>query len=96
MTAAALTPSAPRSLALSEHRNLRIATLSLLYFAQGLPFGFIEVAMLGPQEATIVVRRSLEHDMAKLHRFGFQIATQSLFVSQFDRRLCCRARIVVR
>ena len=46
MTAAALTPSAPRSLALSEHRNLRIATLSLLYFAQGLPFGFIEVAML--------------------------------------------------
>lgn len=40
--------------------------------------GFIEVAMLGPQEATIVVRRSLEHDMAKLHRFGFQIATMAI------------------
>ncbi|NJS15210.1 MAG: MFS transporter [Sphingopyxis sp.] len=35
-----------RSFALTEHRNLRIATLFLLYFAQGLPFGFIEFAML--------------------------------------------------
>lgn len=32
--------------ALTEHRNLRITTLFLLYFAQGLPFGFIEFAML--------------------------------------------------
>jgi MFS transporter, PAT family, beta-lactamase induction signal transducer AmpG len=32
--------------ALTEHRNLRLATLFLLYFAQGLPFGFIEFAML--------------------------------------------------
>lgn len=39
--------------------------------------GFIEAAMLGPQEATIVVRRPLAHDMAKLHRFGFQIATMA-------------------
>ncbi len=37
--------------------------------------GFIEAAMPGPQEATIVVRRPLAHDMAKLHRFGIQIAT---------------------
>jgi PAT family beta-lactamase induction signal transducer AmpG len=36
----------PRWLALSEHPNLRIATLFLLYFAQGLPLGFIEFAML--------------------------------------------------
>ena len=40
--------------------------------------GFIEAAMLGPQEATIVVRRPLAHDMAKLHRFGFQIATMAV------------------
>ena len=40
--------------------------------------GFIEAAMLGPQEATIVVRRPLAHDMAKLHRFGFQIATMAI------------------
>lgn len=45
MTAAALTPSAPRSLALSEHRNLRIATLFLLYAAQGLPIGLIDFAL---------------------------------------------------
>ena len=32
--------------ALTEHHNLRTATLFLLYFAQGLPFGFIEFAML--------------------------------------------------
>ena len=40
--------------------------------------GFIEAAMLGPQEATIVVRRPLAHDMAKLHRFGFQITTMAI------------------
>ena len=40
--------------------------------------GFIEAAMLGPQEATILVRRPLAHDMAKLHRFGFQIATMAI------------------
>lgn len=45
MTAAALTPSAPRSLALSEHRNLRIATLFLLYVSQGLPFGLIDYGL---------------------------------------------------
>jgi len=36
--------------------------------------GYIDAAMKGPHEATIVVRRHLENDMAKLHRFGFQIA----------------------
>ncbi len=40
--------------------------------------GFIEAAMLGPQEATIVVRRPLAHDVAKLHRFGLQIATMAV------------------
>ena len=40
--------------------------------------GFVEAAMLGPQEATILVRRSLTHDMAKLHRFGFQIAAMAV------------------
>ena len=36
--------------------------------------GYIDAAMKGPQEATILVRRPLGNDMAKLHRFGFQIA----------------------
>ena len=40
--------------------------------------GFIEATMLGPQEATILVRRPLAHDMAKLHRFGFQIAAMAI------------------
>ena len=40
--------------------------------------GFIEAAMPGPQEKMIVVRRPLAHDMAKLHRFGFQIATMAI------------------
>jgi len=40
--------------------------------------GFIEAAMLGPQEARILVRRPLAHDMAKLHRFGFQIAAMAV------------------
>jgi len=36
--------------------------------------GYIDAAMKGPHEATILVRRPLENDMAKLHQFGFQIA----------------------
>jgi len=36
--------------------------------------GYIDAAMKGPHEATILVRRQLENDMAKLHQFGFQIA----------------------
>ncbi len=36
--------------------------------------GMIEVSMRGPHGATILVLRTLEHDMANLHRFGFQIA----------------------
>ena len=40
--------------------------------------GFIEVAMLGPHETTILVRRPLMHDMAKLHRFGYQIAAMAI------------------
>jgi hypothetical protein len=45
MTEATLTLSAPRALALSEHRNLRFAMLFLLYFAQGLPFGLTDFAL---------------------------------------------------
>lgn len=44
---AATAPTAAPSLALSEHRNLRIATLFLLYMAQGLPLGFINFALPG-------------------------------------------------
>ncbi len=36
---------APPVLTLSEHRNLRFATLFLLYFAQGLPFGLIDFSL---------------------------------------------------
>lgn len=46
MATQALPALTPTSLALTEHRNLRIATLFLLYVAQGLPLGFIEFAML--------------------------------------------------
>ena len=35
----------PPSLALSEHRHLRMATLFLLYVAQGLPLGLMEFAL---------------------------------------------------
>ena len=46
MTDATIALGAPsRSLALSEHRTLRIVTLFLLYFAQGLPFGLIDFAL---------------------------------------------------
>ena len=46
MTDAAIALGAPsRSLALSEHRNLRFGVLFLLYFAQGLPFGLIDFAL---------------------------------------------------
>lgn len=45
MTAAALASVPSRSRALSEHRTLRIVTLFLLYFAQGLPFGLIDFAL---------------------------------------------------
>lgn len=45
MTAAALARTTSRPLALSEHRNLRMATLFLLYVAQGLPFGLFQVAI---------------------------------------------------
>jgi MFS transporter, PAT family, beta-lactamase induction signal transducer AmpG len=41
----ALSMPAP-SLALSEHRTLRMTTLFLLYVAQGLPFGLIDFALL--------------------------------------------------
>ena len=40
----ALTAS-PRSLALSEHRNLRFITLFLLYVSQGIPFGLIDYGL---------------------------------------------------
>jgi MFS transporter, PAT family, beta-lactamase induction signal transducer AmpG len=40
-------PMPAPSLALSEHRGLRIATLFLLYIAQGLPLGFINFALPG-------------------------------------------------
>ncbi len=46
MTNAAIATNAPSSLALVEHRNLRMATLFLLYVAQGLPFGLIDFALL--------------------------------------------------
>lgn len=46
MATQALPALTPTSFALTEHRNLRIATLFLLYVAQGLPLGFIEFAML--------------------------------------------------
>ena len=36
--------------------------------------GYIEATMKGPHEATILVRRQLKNDIAKLHQFGFQIA----------------------
>lgn len=43
MTDAAIGFTAPsRTLALSEHRNLRFVTLFLLYVAQGIPFGLID------------------------------------------------------
>lgn len=45
MTDIAIAMAAPRSFALSEHRNLRFVTLFLLYFAQGLPFGLIDFAL---------------------------------------------------
>ena len=45
MTAAALSPTLPQSLALSEHRNLRFGVLFLLYVAQGLPFGLIDYGL---------------------------------------------------
>ena len=45
MLEATFAPPAPPVLALSEHRNLRFATLFLLYFAQGLPFGLIDFAL---------------------------------------------------
>jgi PAT family beta-lactamase induction signal transducer AmpG len=41
----AIALQAPRTLALTEHRRLRFATLFLLYFAQGLPFGLIDFAL---------------------------------------------------
>ncbi len=46
MTNAAIATNAPSSLALVEHRNLRMATLFLLYVAQGLPFGLVDFALL--------------------------------------------------
>ena len=45
MLEATFAPPAPPALALSEHRNLRFATLFLLYFAQGLPFGLIDFSL---------------------------------------------------
>lgn len=47
MISAAVAQVAPQPLALSEHRVLRIATLFLLYVAQGLPLGFINFALPG-------------------------------------------------
>lgn len=44
-TATTAAPIAQPPFALSEHRNLRFATLFLLYFAQGLPFGLIDFAL---------------------------------------------------
>ena len=40
--------------------------------------GYIDAAMKGPHEATILVRRPLENDMAKLHQFGFRIAAMAV------------------
>lgn len=46
MTEAAIAFEAPpRSLALSEHRNLRFIALFLLYVSQGLPFGLIDYGL---------------------------------------------------
>jgi MFS transporter, PAT family, beta-lactamase induction signal transducer AmpG len=45
MATAAPAVQVPTLFALSEHRNLRFATLFLLYFAQGLPFGLIDFAL---------------------------------------------------
>ena len=45
MSAVTFPPSLTRPYALSEHRVLRIATLFLLYIAQGLPLGFINFAL---------------------------------------------------
>ena len=46
MTEAATAFTAPtRSLALSEHRNLRFITLFLLYVSQGIPFGLIDYGL---------------------------------------------------
>ncbi len=45
MTEATLTLSAPRPLALSEHRNLRFFVVFILYVAQGLPVGLFYYAL---------------------------------------------------
>jgi PAT family beta-lactamase induction signal transducer AmpG len=45
MVLQALPATMPPSLALSEHRHLRMATLFLLYVAQGLPLGLMEFAL---------------------------------------------------
>ncbi|NBW75786.1 MAG: MFS transporter [Sphingomonadaceae bacterium] len=45
MTEAVLARPALPLPALSEHRNLRFATIILLYFAQGLPFGLVDFAL---------------------------------------------------
>ena len=45
MTEIALTRGLPQLPALSEHRTLRLMTLILLYFAQGLPFGLFDYAL---------------------------------------------------
>ena len=47
MASTLILPMPAPSLALSEHRVLRIATLFLLYIAQGLPLGFINFALPG-------------------------------------------------
>ena len=47
MASAFALPKPAPSLALSEHRGLRVATLFLLYIAQGLPLGFINFALPG-------------------------------------------------
>ena len=41
-------------------------------------FGVIEVLMRGPHGSMILVLRAIDHDMANLHRFGFQIAGMAL------------------
>lgn len=45
MLEATFSRPAPSALTLSDHRALRFATLFLLYFAQGLPFGLIDFAL---------------------------------------------------
>ena len=47
MASTLVLPMPAPSLALSEHRVLRITTLFLLYIAQGLPLGFINFALPG-------------------------------------------------